>query len=226
MDLPTPHRAMDNPLTHSNLEELQVRTIILVVMMISLAQAGGSTTAVPIQDLKVPVGRYSIVQAESSISVQVFKTGALSFLTRDHNMAVGNFSGAIAVTANGTQSTGTLEASSASLWVTDKISESDKREINSTMRDTVLEAAKFPRIAFQASGQPSGNFNLTGDLTLHGVTKRISLPVVATWDTRRIRLTGKYILKQTDFGITPYSTAGGTVRIKNEVEIRFSVIAK
>jgi hypothetical protein len=38
--------------------------------------------------------------------------------------------------------------------------------------------------------------------------------------------TGKVTLKQTDFGITPVKIAGGTVRVKDVIEIDFEIVAK
>jgi hypothetical protein len=34
------------------------------------------------------------------------------------------------------------------------------------------------------------------------------------------------VLKQTDFGIKPLSIGGGTIKVKNEVEIDFQILAR
>jgi polyisoprenoid-binding protein YceI len=61
---------------------------------------------------------------------------------------------------------------------------------------------------------------------LKGVTKRIAVPVAATVTPQQIRAAGKYALKQTDFGIKPYSAAGGTIKVKDEVVLSFDIVAK
>jgi polyisoprenoid-binding protein YceI len=102
------------------------------------------------------------------------------------------------------------------------------------MHNEVLESAKYQRISFKSASvsdvKPAGgdsySFTLNGDLTLHGVTKRIAVPVTATITPQQLRATGKYTLRQTDFGIKPYSAAGGTVKVKNEVVIHFDIVAK
>jgi len=37
------------------------------------------------------------------------------------------------------------------------------------------------------------------------------------------RYRGSATLKQTDFGITPVTVAGGTVKVKNEVKVEFDI---
>jgi hypothetical protein len=41
----------------------------------------------------------------------------------------------------------------------------------------------------------------------------------------RGRYVGRFALKQRDFGITPVSIAGGTVRVKDELKIEFDILA-
>ena len=80
-----------------------------------------------------------------------------------------------------------------------------------------------------ANLKPSGsgqNFTLNGDLTLHGVTKRIAVPVAVTITPEQIRATGEVTIKQTDFGIKPYSAGLGTVKVKNELKLSFVMVAK
>lgn len=61
---------------------------------------------------------------------------------------------------------------------------------------------------------------------MHGVTKRITVPVTVTITPQQLRAMGSYTLKQTDFGIKPYSAGLGAVKVKNEVTVNFSIVAK
>jgi hypothetical protein len=38
--------------------------------------------------------------------------------------------------------------------------------------------------------------------------------------------TGRATLRQTDFGMKPITAAGGTVKVKNELEIEFRVVTQ
>lgn len=179
---------------------------------------------------------YKIVAAESSLWVFVAKTGLLSGLAHDHEIGVKSFTGQVVVTEAGA-SGGLLqlEIDAKSMTVLDKkVSDKDRAEIFNSMHNEVLESAKYPKISFKSASvsnvNPSGgdnySFVLNGDLTLHGVTKSVAVPVSATITPQQLRAIGKYTLKQTDFGIKPYSAGGGTIKVKNEIVINFNLVAK
>jgi polyisoprenoid-binding protein YceI len=63
---------------------------------------------------------------------------------------------------------------------------------------------------------------VTGNLTLHGESRTIQ---VAVSKLERAYV-GKTTIRQTDFGIRPVSVAGGTVQVKNELTIDFTVVTK
>jgi polyisoprenoid-binding protein YceI len=179
---------------------------------------------------------YTIVPSESSFRVFVGKTGLFSALAHDHDIGVKSFNGRVVVPEAGA-SGGSLEmeVDATSLEVLDtKPSESDKKKIFDSMHNEVLQSAKHPKITFKSvsvgdvkqTGNDAYSFVVNGDLTLRGVTKRIAVPVAATVTPQQIRATGKYTLKQTDYGIKPYSAAGGTIKVKDEVAVNFNIVAK
>lgn len=86
----------------------------------------------------------------------------------------------------------------------------------------VLDSIRFPEITFESShvGQErEGKVKVDGQLSLHGVTKPVSILAQA----ENGRYTGRFVLKQRDFGITPVSIAGGTVKVKDELTIEFDI---
>lgn len=177
---------------------------------------------------------YNIVAAESSFTVFVAKDGVLARLAHDHNIGVKGFSGKITI-PNNSASAGMLEldADARSLVILDQISAKDKTEITNNMNTYVLESAKFPKVSFRSTSisnfsQNGNNASLTvnGDLTVHGATKRIAILVSVAQTGSSLRATGQYTLRQTDFGIKPYSAALGAIKVKNEVVIRFNMVAK
>jgi polyisoprenoid-binding protein YceI len=178
---------------------------------------------------------YTIVTGESSFWVFVEKAGLFSGLAHDHEIGVKIFAGRVVVPEAGA-SGGSLEldVNAQSLTVLDKKpGEEDKKKIYNSMHNDVLESAKYQKISFKSASvsnlkQTSDgySFTLNGDLTLHGVTKRIAVPVSATITPQQLQAKGQYTLRQTDFGIKPYSAAGGTVKVKNEVVVHFNIIAK
>jgi polyisoprenoid-binding protein YceI len=179
---------------------------------------------------------YKIVPAESNLSVFVAKAGLFSAYAHDHNIGVKSFSGSITVPDSGaTGGALALDIEAKSLTVLDqKVSDKDRAEIASSMHSAVLESEKYSKITFKSvsvsglkqTGESGYSFTVNGDLTLHGATKRIAVPISATITPQQLRATGKYTLRQTDFGIKPYSAAGGAVKVKDEVVINFSIFAR
>jgi polyisoprenoid-binding protein YceI len=86
----------------------------------------------------------------------------------------------------------------------------------------VLDSDRFREICFEASKveqTSQDHFLVSGSLSLHGRKQPISLHILRS----NGRYHGDAVLKQRDFGITPVSVAGGTVKIKNELKIDFDI---
>ncbi len=214
----------------SKFQTIIATVLLLSNSLLSSAPQKGAKKAAPPTAATIQAKTYNIVPAESSLTVFVGKAGALSFLAHDHNMAVRSYSGRVIVPAAGpAQGSLELDVDAKSLAILDKISEKDRSEITNSMNKVVLESGKLPKIAFRSVGVSNVNgasLTVNGDLTLHGITKRIAVPVTISATPQLLRATGKYVLKQTDFGITPYSAAAGSIKVKNEVVISFNLVAK
>ena len=61
---------------------------------------------------------------------------------------------------------------------------------------------------------------MQGNLTLHGRSSPVSVDV----NLRNGHYLGSARLKQRTFGMTPVSIAGGTVKVKDEVEVEFDIV--
>ena len=154
---------------------------------------------------------------------------------QNHRVEVKNFAGRIEVSQKDeTQAAVEIEAESKSLTNVDQnMSEFERKEFHSILNNLVVESDKFPKIRFVSvsvsDAQKSGetrSFTLDGDLTLHGVTKRVSFPVSVTMTKEQLRATGEGKLKQTDFGMKPYSGGLGMIKIGDEVKVSFTIVAK
>jgi polyisoprenoid-binding protein YceI len=179
---------------------------------------------------------YTIDTSKSSFWVFVGKAGLFSALAHDHEIGIKTFNGKVIVD-DIAKAAGSIEmeVESSSLAVLDKnVSDADRAKIRDSMHNEVLESTKYKKISFKSAGmsdvKSAGNnaytFTLNGDLTLHGVTKRIAVPVSLTITPQQLRASGKYVLRQTDFGIKPYSAGGGTVKVKNDVTVNFDIVAR
>jgi polyisoprenoid-binding protein YceI len=104
---------------------------------------------------------------------------------------------------------------------------------NKEMRERYLETGKFGTATFKsisvtgpasiAPNQPA-DINVTGDLTLHGVTKRMTIPVhVVLIPEGRIHATSGFKIHMPDFGIVvPHNIL---VTVNDDVPVRLDVWA-
>lgn len=105
----------------------------------------------------------------------------------------------------------------------------DAREgtLRNMLRPEVLDAEHHPEIRVQ-SIRISGDFGqplVRAAVTLRGLTREIEVPVELQRDSARIEASGSMKLRQTEFGITPFSIAGGAVQVADEIDVRFRIVA-
>ena len=198
--------------------------------------SGNFTSSEPLVVISEPVipdARYKIDSAQSHFSVKAFAGGLLSAFAHDHNIAIKDFSGEAEFTYGTVQPASlrmTIKASS--LFVTDKVSASDKQKIEGTMRDEVLEIAKYPEITFRSTGVTAtkaggGQYQarIVGEITLHGATRPLTIPALLEFGDKTLRARGTFALKQSSFEIKPVSVAGGTIKVKDELKFSFDIVA-
>jgi len=177
---------------------------------------------------------YKIDNKTSRLTVETETTGLSSMFGHDHRFDVRDFSGVLTMRAGAPQSAILhLTARGEALTLLETVDDDARREIAAALRDAVLETARYPEIAFRsrrvsATRNDDGSFDvtLTGELTLHGVRRSIVVPahVVPTRDG--LRATGALGLRQSAFGIKPYTFANGTVSVRNAVTISFDILAR
>jgi polyisoprenoid-binding protein YceI len=158
---------------------------------------------------------------KSTLTVRVFKTGAFSAFAHNHEIQAPIAEGKIDSSGNSVQ----LRVDSRKMRVLDPEISADKRaEIQHTMQSAaVLDVEKFPEISYQSTavtGRGEGHWEVHGDLSLHGEKQ----PVVVAVSLQDGHYRGSAAFKQSSFGMTPISIAGGTVKVKDEVKIEFDIV--
>ena len=162
----------------------------------------------------------SIDNTKSMVTVEVKKAGVFSAFAHDHEIGAPLAGGTIDAAAH----TVVLRFRSAALEVRDRgVSGKDRSDIQNTMTGPeVLDVQQYPDIVFRSNRvEPAGSgiWNVQGDLMLHGQTH----PVTAQVHEQAGRYVGSLRIRQTQFGITPVKIAGGTVRVKDEIQIDFDI---
>ncbi|TAM80136.1 MAG: YceI family protein [Acidobacteria bacterium] len=108
--------------------------------------------------------------------------------------------------------------------------DSEVRTIQQRMLSSeVLDAAQYPRIKFTTTAikaQGSGQLQVTGNMEIHGRSHPVTIQARYRSDGRQTALDGEFEIRQTDYGLRPESVAGGTVKVKNQIAIKFHIVMK
>jgi hypothetical protein len=92
------------------------------------------------------------------------------------------------------------------------------------MLGPVLDAERYPVVTLHAELPADGRLRVA--ITLHGTTRRIDLPAAVRVDEKQVTASGTAHLKQTDFGITPFSVGAGLLAVQDELDVSFDIVAR
>jgi polyisoprenoid-binding protein YceI len=176
---------------------------------------------------------YRIDPKPSRLTVQVTAAGILASFGHNPVIAARDFTGEAQCEPDTLANASVhVEVSASTLEVSDGASDKDKPEIEKRMHEDVLESQTYPLITFDSSSVKAtplspGQYRVeaAGQLSLHGVTndQTISARVILSAD--RLRASGEFTLRQTDYGIELVSVAGGALKVKDELKVQFDVVA-
>jgi polyisoprenoid-binding protein YceI len=238
-------------MTHAHLTFQRLRDAAAAIAVLSVLAACTQLPAPPVQSAQprpaatpapVPappaaaspaIGpQLHIDTANSLIAVTVRRGGVLARLGHDHVVASHNVTGTVSPAQNRADLQFRLDEM--------KVDEADLRRIaglekqpsadaidgtRHNMLTKVLDAERYPVVSIHAErtapGQP-----LQVSITLHGVTRTQAIPVKLREENGVMTVKGTVTLKQTDFGLTPFSVMGGAMAVEDQMELRFDLMAK
>lgn len=212
------------------------RTITIALILTTFAcliVAAGSSAMVP------QTVTYTLDASRSKFMAHADRSGLLWFKGHDHHLAASEFTGEVGITPQTiTPASLRLVVKAASLHETGAaFTEAQKQIINKELRDIVLHPDQYPEIIFQstnvtakASGATSGGsryeVKIDGNLTLHGVTRRITIPAVVTLNGDDLRAVGEFEIDRDDFNVKATSAFHGMVRVSNEIDFEFDIVGR
>lgn len=177
---------------------------------------------------------YTLDKKQSELVVKTSKAGFAAALAHNHVIRATELEGSIGWDPAAPEAASVkVTVQTAALVVDDpamrkkhgepsELSAGDRKKITDAMLDSgQLDVRKFPTISFSSTAlqKDAKGWLLSGNLTLHGVTKAVKLPV--TIDVKGTALTadGTLRLRTSDYGIKPYSAALGAIKNRDEVEL-------
>jgi YceI-like domain len=172
---------------------------------------------------RLAAGGAAIDLDRSHLTINVYKSGVFSAFADNHTIRAPLQEGSLSAT--GALSVA-IRVRARDLQVLDPgLSPAKRQEVQTRMLGSeVLDVETYPDITFASTAvAPAGadRWTVTGTLTLHGRSRALTLDTGRAGGIYR----GSVRLKQRDFGITPISIAGGTVKVKDEVLIEFEIAA-
>ncbi|MDQ6654051.1 MAG: YceI family protein [Acidobacteriota bacterium] len=194
----------------------------------TLTEAGNKTTSQPATTL-----RYQIDASQSKFIAHGMAGGLLWFKGHDHLVAVREFTGEAQLTPNSiTPASLVIIARTESMVETSSgFTEPQKQIINKELREIVLQPDQYPEIVFKSTnvtGKTTGSnkydLKITGDLTLHGVTRPITIPTSVTVAGNDLRAQGEFSIDRADFKVKATSAVHGLVRVRDKVKFTFDVL--
>ncbi len=181
------------------------------------------------------VSRYHLDATASKFMAHASRSGLLWFKGHGHHIAVRDFSGEAALDPESlVNSSLTIVAKSASMEETsDVFTAAQKQIINKELRDIVLLPDQYPEITFRStqvtgSSTAPGQYDLkiTGNLTLLGVTRPVTIPTRVTVSGNQMRAQGEFSISRDDFKVKATSAFHGMVRVADKVTFEFDIVGR
>lgn len=176
---------------------------------------------------------YRLDPRPSRFVIRVTAGGLLSAFGHNPLIGVRDFSGEVQFDPASPESASVrVHVPSRSLDVAGDVNEKDRREIERIMHAQVLESDSFPLIEFQSSvvkvtSSGAGQFRaeISGELSVHGVTRPQTIVARVTASGERLRASGEFSIYQTEYGIQLVTVAGGALKVKDELKASFEILA-
>jgi polyisoprenoid-binding protein YceI len=176
----------------------------------------------------------------SAVRIYVFRGGTAARLGHNHVLAAPQFMGMAYVAKNGAANTrfdlefrldqleidnpayrATLGKAFASVLSPEAIAGTREHMLG----DANMQADKYPTVAIH-SRQITGEFPRYAariDVDMHGQSHEMWVPLQVDGLPDGLTVSGSFVLRQTDFGIKPFSVMGGMMSVQDEVVIEFKL---
>jgi len=203
---------------------------IIIIALVLAVLIGPVTVAAPPATVT-----YNLDASQSKFMAHANAGGLLWFKGHNHHLQASDFSGQVEITPQTiTPASLRLVVKAASLHETGAdFTEPQKQIINKELKEIVLLPDQYPDITFQSTNVTAKmttadryEVKINGNLTLHGVTKPVTIPTVVTLKGDTLRAVGKFSIDRDDYKVKATSAAHGLVRVKKQVNFEFDILGR
>jgi polyisoprenoid-binding protein YceI len=184
---------------------------------------------------------YRIDPQASVLHIHVFRGGTFARLGHNHVVTSKSVTGQVWMRQQLSQSGFELSFPVADLIVDDaearraagsdfppEIPAADKEGTRKNMlRKDVLDAENYPKVTVQ-SATLTGSLQaakITARITIKDATREVIVPTSIVMNGARLTASGEFEIRQTDFGMKPFSVALGALEVQDQLRIRFNLVA-
>ena len=171
--------------------------------------------------MSIAPGKYSLGPEQATLSIRTGRSGAAARAGHDLLIEVTSWKATIDVGPEAAQTSLTLTADARSLQVREgtggmkALDDDDKDNIRQTIHDEVLKGTAI-EFASRAARDTADGLDVDGELELFGIKHPVSF-VLAVGDADKISASAR--LRQSDWGMKPYSALFGTLKVADELTI-------
>jgi len=190
---------------------------------------------------------FDVIAAESRITILVYRAGALAVFGHDHVVSCRCVSGMIYLPRDPLRTGFDLRVSVKGFTVDDPASRAAEHSVDfppdvpqgaqdatrhNMLSAALLNAATYPDVTLRAEGLRPSSDGKPGDAAAEvrvgvaGQSRSITVPIHYDIRADEIVVSGEFPLKQSDLGLTPFSAAGGALKVRDAMTVRLRLIAR
>jgi polyisoprenoid-binding protein YceI len=165
--------------------------------------------------MSIPEGSHTVGPSNGSLKVKTGKEGAAAKMGHNLTLVVNSWEATI---EGGDSPSIKLTADPSSVEVESgeggakPLGDKDKKDIKKTIDGKVLGSSQ---ITFTSSEVTDSQAK--GDLSIAGKSSNVTVPISVSGD----KISGSTTLNQSDFGVKPFSTMMGALKVKDQVTVEF-----
>ena len=184
---------------------------------------------------------YTVNPQTSEVHILVYRGGTLSKLGHNHVMTSRTLSGRVWVHPTFERSGFEVSFPVRELIVDDRearraaggdfppdIPQKDKDGTRTNMlREEVLDGERYPTVSLRAARVAGSTEapDVSARITIKDASREVAVPARIVTEGGRLTASGEFVIRQSDFGMKPFSIALGALEVKDELTIRYKIVA-
>jgi len=228
----------------------RMATVVLLGALLAGCPGGVRPPSPPTPTLPEPAPKapqvegatlYTIDPVASDVNILVYRGGLMARLGHNHVMTAKSLKGKVSLHPDLAKSGFELSFPVAELIVDDpqarqatgedfpgEIPQKDRDGTRTNMlKPEVLDGERFAYVKLQ-SVKIVGSLQaarVVTRITIKDVSREVEVPVVIAVTPTRVTASGRFAIKQTEFGIKPFSIGLGALEVVDQLQVRFKVVA-